>query len=86
MDNGATVLDILGGDNFIGLGRSSLSGQSLSEVFLNVKEKVLAMKPDIIRLWNFPKEIKDFTVDRDKKHDRVFREPLPPAVTTARIG
>ncbi|MCE9514116.1 sulfatase-like hydrolase/transferase, partial [Escherichia coli] len=66
MDNGATVLDILGGDNFIGLGRSSLSGQSLSEVFLNVKEKVLAMKPDIIRLWNFPKEIKDFTVDRDK--------------------
>lgn len=39
MDNGATVLDILGGDNFIGLGRSSLSGQSLSEVFLNVKRK-----------------------------------------------
>jgi phosphoglycerol transferase len=33
MDNGATVLDILGGDNFIGLGRSSLSGQSLSEIF-----------------------------------------------------
>jgi phosphoglycerol transferase len=26
MDNGATVLDILGGDNFIGLGRSTLSG------------------------------------------------------------
>lgn len=42
MDNGAMVLDILGGDNFIGLGRSSLSGQSLSEVFLNIKEKVLA--------------------------------------------
>jgi phosphoglycerol transferase len=39
MDNGATVLDILGGDNFIGLGRSTLSGQSLSEVFLNMKEK-----------------------------------------------
>ncbi|MDI5035932.1 DUF1481 domain-containing protein, partial [Salmonella enterica subsp. enterica serovar Montevideo] len=45
----------------IEMGRSSLSGQSLSEVFLNVKEKVLAMKPDIIRLWNFPKEIKAFT-------------------------
>ncbi|STL26367.1 Phosphoglycerol transferase I [Escherichia coli] len=28
MDNGATVLDILGGDNYLGLGRSSLSGQS----------------------------------------------------------
>lgn len=26
MDNGATVLDILGGDNYLGLGRSSLSG------------------------------------------------------------
>ncbi|WP_024554519.1 phosphatidylglycerol--membrane-oligosaccharide glycerophosphotransferase [Franconibacter helveticus 513] len=67
MDNGATVLDILGGDNFIGLGRSSLSGQSLSAVFLNMKEKVLAWKPDIIRLWNFPTKIDDFTVDQQKK-------------------
>ncbi|WP_312629783.1 phosphatidylglycerol--membrane-oligosaccharide glycerophosphotransferase [Scandinavium sp.] len=66
MDNGATVLDILGGDNFIGLGRSSLSGQSLAEVFLNMKEKVLAWKPDIIRLWNFPKSIKDYTIDQQK--------------------
>ncbi|MCS2156786.1 phosphatidylglycerol--membrane-oligosaccharide glycerophosphotransferase [Scandinavium sp. H11S7] len=66
MDNGATVLDILGGDNFIGLGRSSLSSQSLAEVFLNMKEKVLAWKPDIIRLWNFPKSIKDFTIDEQK--------------------
>lgn len=40
MDNGATVLDILGGDNYIGLGRSSLSGQSLSGIFMNMKEKV----------------------------------------------
>ena len=39
MDNGATVLDILGGDNYLGLGRSSLSGQSMSEIFLNIKEK-----------------------------------------------
>ncbi|MEB5923673.1 phosphatidylglycerol--membrane-oligosaccharide glycerophosphotransferase [Franconibacter daqui] len=67
MDNGATVLDILGGDNFIGLGRSSISGQSLSTVFLNMKEKVLAWKPDIIRLWNFPTKIDDFTVDQQKK-------------------
>ncbi|MGQ7072454.1 phosphatidylglycerol--membrane-oligosaccharide glycerophosphotransferase, partial [Escherichia sp. SP-MK2] len=42
MDNGATVLDILGGDNYLGLGRSSLSGQSMSEIFLNIKEKTLA--------------------------------------------
>ncbi len=54
MDNGATVLDILGGDNYLGLGRSSLSGQSMSEIFLNIKEKTLAWKPDIIRLWKFP--------------------------------
>lgn len=67
LDNGATVLDILGGDNYLGLGRSSLSGQSLSEVFLNMKEKVLAWKPDIIRLWNFPKEMKEFTIDKDKR-------------------
>jgi len=80
MDNGATVLDILGGDNFIGLGRSSLSGDSLSTVFLNMKEKVLAWKPDVIRLWNFPREIKDFTVDQEKQtiafSGSKFRLPL----------
>ncbi|HAG0389356.1 TPA: phosphatidylglycerol--membrane-oligosaccharide glycerophosphotransferase [Salmonella enterica] len=89
MDNGATVLDILGGDNFIGLGRSSLSGQSLSEVFLNVKEKVLAIKPDIIRLWNFPKEIKAFTIDRDKNmiafSGSHFRLPLLLRVSDKRV-
>ncbi|KNC89089.1 phosphatidylglycerol--membrane-oligosaccharide glycerophosphotransferase [Trabulsiella odontotermitis] len=89
MDNGATVLDILGGDNFIGLGRSSLSGQSLSEVFLNMKEKVLAWKPDIIRLWNFPKEMKDFTVDADKGmitfSGSHFRLPLLLRVSDSRV-
>ncbi|MCZ4143047.1 phosphoglycerol transferase, partial [Escherichia coli] len=64
--NGATVLDILGGDNYIGLGRSSLSGQSLSGIFMNMKEKVLAWKPDVIRLWNFPKDMKNFTIDSQK--------------------
>ncbi|WP_342322323.1 phosphatidylglycerol--membrane-oligosaccharide glycerophosphotransferase [Kosakonia sp. BYX6] len=80
MDNGATVLDILGGDNFLGLGRSSISGQSLSGVFLNMKEKVLAWKPDIIRLWNFPKEMKAFSIDQDKQmiafSGSQFRLPL----------
>ncbi|AZI89034.1 phosphatidylglycerol--membrane-oligosaccharide glycerophosphotransferase [Kosakonia sp. CCTCC M2018092] len=80
LDNGATVLDILGGDNFLGLGRSSLSGQSLSGVFLNMKQKVLAWKPDIIRLWNFPKEMKEFTVDGEKEtitfSGSQFRLPL----------
>jgi phosphoglycerol transferase len=89
MDNGATVLDILGGDNFIGLGRSSLSGQSLSEVFLNMKEKVLAWKPDIIRLWNFPKSIKDFSVDEQKSmmsfSGSHFRLPLLLRVSDNRV-
>ena len=89
MDNGATVLDILGGDNFIGLGRSTLSGQSLSEIFLNMKEKILAWKPDIIRLWNFPKEMKDFTIDQDKKmiafSGSHFRLPLLLRVSDKRV-
>lgn len=89
MDNGATVLDMLGGDNFIGLGRSSISGQSLSEVFLNMKEKTLAWKPDIIRLWNFPKEMKAFTVDSDKNmiafSGSQFRLPLLLRVSDNRV-
>lgn len=89
MDNGATVLDILGGDNFLGLGRSSLSGQSLSQSFLNMKDKVLAWKPDIIRLWNFPKEMKAFTVERDKEmiafSGSRFRLPLLIRVSDQRV-
>ncbi len=89
MDNGATVLDLLGGDNFIGLGRSSLSGQSLSEVFLNMKEKVLAWKPDVIRLWNFPKEIKSFSIDTQKNmiafSGSHFRLPLLLRVSDNRV-
>ena len=89
MDNGATVLDILGGDNFIGLGRSSLSRDSLSTVFLNMKEKVLAWKPDVIRLWNFPREIKDFTIDQEKQtiafSGSKFRLPLLLRVSDKRV-
>ena len=89
MDNGATVLDILGGDNYLGLGRSSLSGQSLAEVFLNMKEKVLAWKPDIIRLWNFPKSIKDYTIDSQKNmiafSGTHFRLPLLLRVSDNRV-
>lgn len=89
MDNGATVLDLLGGDNYIGLGRSSLSGESLSEVFLNMKEKVLAWKPDVIRLWNFPKEIKNFSIDTQKNmisfSGSHFRLPLLLRVSDNRV-
>lgn len=89
MDNGATVLDIMGGDNFIGLGRSSLSGESLSEVFLNMKEKVMGWKPDIVRLWKFPKEMKDFTVDSEKNtiafSGTHFRLPLLLRISDKRV-
>lgn len=66
MDNGATLLDILGGDNAIGLGRSNLSSISLSTQFDDLKSKVLSWKPDIIQLWNFPKKMDSFTIDTAK--------------------
>lgn len=66
LDNGATVLDAMGGDNFIGLGRSSLSSTSLSETYLNIKEKINEWKPDVIHLWNFPKTITDYKIDEGK--------------------
>ncbi|HDU5580090.1 TPA: phosphatidylglycerol--membrane-oligosaccharide glycerophosphotransferase [Klebsiella aerogenes] len=89
MDNGATVLDILGGDNYIGLGRSSLSAESLSTIFMNMKEKVLAWKPDVIRLWNFPKEMKNFSIDSQKNmiafSGSHFRLPLLLRVSDQRV-
>ncbi|WP_416410151.1 phosphatidylglycerol--membrane-oligosaccharide glycerophosphotransferase [Pantoea sp. App145] len=66
LDNGATVLDILGGDKAIGLGRSGLSSPSLSAQFDNMAQKVLAWKPDIIQLWNFPSKLDAFTIDQQK--------------------
>jgi phosphoglycerol transferase len=63
MDNGATVLDAMGGDNFIGLGRSSLSSTSMVATYLNIKDKINEWKPDVIKLWNFPKSISDYKID-----------------------
>ncbi|KEA53293.1 phosphoglycerol transferase I [Mangrovibacter sp. MFB070] len=89
MDNGATVLDILGGDNYLGLGRSSLSGQSLSSLFLNMKDKILAWKPDVIRLWNFPTHIDTFNIDKGKNtisfSGSTFRLPLLLRVSDKKI-
>ncbi len=68
LDNGATLLDILGGDNAIGLGRSTLSSASLSSQFDNLKTKIMSWKPDIIQLWNFPKKIDNFTIDTTKNN------------------
>lgn len=66
LDNGATVLDILGGDNAIGLGRSGLSSTSLSTEFEDMAKRVTAWKADIIQLWNFPSKMDSFTVDQQK--------------------
>lgn len=63
LDNGATVLDAMGGDNFIGLGRSSLSSTSMVATYLNIKDKINEWKPDVIKLWNFPKSISDYKID-----------------------
>lgn len=80
LDNGATLLDILGGDNAIGLGRSSLSSVSLSTQFEDMKSKVMSWKPDIIQLWNFPKMMDSFTVDQVKNtfsfSGTTFRLPI----------
>ncbi len=67
LDNGATVLDVLGGDNYIGLGRSSLSATSLSTYFLNIDDKITAWIPDVIRQWDFPTKIKKYKIDVNNK-------------------
>lgn len=89
LDNGATVLDAMGGDNFIGLGRSSLSSTSLSTTYLNIKEKINAWKPDVIKLWNFPKTISDYTIDTAKNTFSFsgvdFKLPLLLSVTPGKI-
>ncbi|CAK9883880.1 MAG: Phosphoglycerol transferase I [Candidatus Erwinia impunctatus] len=63
LDNGATVLDAMGGDNFIGLGRSSLSSTSLATTYLNIREKINQWRPDILKLWHFPNTISNYTLD-----------------------
>lgn len=89
LDNGATVLDALGGDNFIGLGRSSLSSPSLAANYLNIKEKINEWKPDVIKLWNFPKTIADFNIDTAKNTFSFsgvhFKLPLLLAVKPGKI-
>lgn len=89
LDNGATVLDILGGDNYIGLGRSSLSSESLSTVFMNIKEKILEWKPDVIDLWHFPKSISEYVIDRKKNtfsfSGAHFKMPLLLRITDDKI-
>lgn len=67
LDNGATVLELMGGDNAIGLGRSSLSQPSLTTIFDDFKNKLLAWAPTIRSRWGIPESIKNFTVDFKRK-------------------
>lgn len=67
LDNGATVLDVMGGDNYIGLGRSSLSAPSLSTEFLNIEEKINGWKPAVINQWGLPNRISDYSVDTRRR-------------------
>jgi phosphoglycerol transferase len=67
LDNGATVLDILGGDNFIGLGRSSLSSESLANDYRDIRRHTLRWKPAIIKMWDFPNTISDYVLHTDSK-------------------
>lgn len=64
LDNGATVLDAMGGDSRIGLGRSSFKSETLYDKFPDMTEKVNSWKNSVIALWGFPKSIKDFTVNK----------------------
>lgn len=63
MDNGATVLEMLGGGNNIGLGRSSLSRTSLSERFANFARKIIAWSPEVQTLWGIPAQINDYDIN-----------------------
>lgn len=64
LDNGATVLDAMGGDSRIGLGRSSFKSETLYEKFPDMTEKVNSWKNSVISLWGFPKSIKNFAVNK----------------------
>ncbi|UNK29942.1 phosphatidylglycerol--membrane-oligosaccharide glycerophosphotransferase [Serratia plymuthica] len=66
LDNGATVLDVMGGDNYIGLGRSSLSSPTLATVFLNIEEKINGWKPAVVKQWGFPNSISDYQLDTQR--------------------
>ncbi|MEZ3500262.1 phosphatidylglycerol--membrane-oligosaccharide glycerophosphotransferase [Pantoea sp. KPR_PJ] len=80
LDNGATVLDILGGDKAIGLGRSSLAGATLAGQFDDFQNHIGRWKADIIQLWNFPKKLDRFVIDQAKNSfsfsGATFRLPI----------
>ncbi len=89
LDNGATVLDVMGGDNYIGLGRSSLTSESLANNYRDIRRHVLRWKPAIIKMWDFPKTITDYVLHTDSKmltfSGVSFKYPLILRVTDGRV-
>lgn len=89
LDNGATVLDILGGDNVIGLGRSTLTSESLANNYRDIRKHTLRWKPAIIKMWDFPKSISDYMLHTDAKlltfSGVSFKFPLILRVSDGRI-
>lgn len=80
MDNGATVLELLGGDNAIGLGRSTLSRPSLSATYTSLETRMLDWEPDIIRLWSGdPQKIDQLVINQQSGSLSLgdFNYPLP---------
>ena len=67
LDNGATVLELMGGGKKIGLGRSSVSEKSLTESVPDFKKKLYAWGDSIRELWGAPKRIDRFTLDTREK-------------------
>lgn len=67
MDNGATVLELLGGGNNLGLGRSTLSRTSLTKRFRNIGSKIIAWSPHVQKLWGTPLAMQDYVVDTQKE-------------------
>jgi len=82
LDNGATVLELLGGGREIGLGRSSVSTKSLTETIPDFKNKLFAWGDSIRKLWGNPEHIDKFTIDtRNKKFSAdSFSWDLPLAI------
>lgn len=80
LDNGATVLDILGGDRVIGLGRSSLTEETLAEQLPDLQSEITRWKADVIQLWKFPKKLDRYVIDREKNSfsfsGATFRLPI----------
>lgn len=70
LDNGATILETLGGKDSIGLGRSSISRSSLTETFRDFGKEINNWIPAISDRWN--KAIANNSIFVDKKNSTII--------------